>query len=588
MIKIKNLVVNHKKISSLVLAGSLTLGTLGGAMIVTSGNYGGEESSFHNEIGYENINPFFTLGVNDDNFIILDAGDHDSLGTLLLDKKIKLCNKNDISVGIIINSDSENESSIYDDVEYVKGIIRDYNIDFPVYLNIDNIITNDNLNIEMKSKLLKDFLEKCSANNIYVGLYGTDTNLCRVKEYCGITGYDAYLVMDSDTVQYDGTYKVYKDLDGVVRSNTDISMTITKRNLNDSSNFSSDGTYILNSADEITDVSLKYGLSVNELLKFNDLSKSKLKKGTIIRIPSVIATNINSNGNKYELLDSAIRGCDMSYAQGNSADWDTLAENFDFIILKSNQGKDIDNRFEENAMYCNLYNIPIGVYCYNAYNKNTTPSIENFKTAQKEQCEYTLALLNNKKIQYPIFLDIESSAGLSEKNMPKEYVSSMLEIWSSKVSAAGYIPGIYCNRSAYEYLCANVDYDISSVFQVWLAGGDQYGDESNSNDDVALSDVVPSSALGNLAGVTLSQSTNCSINSGASDGSGHLDIDFSLIDYSKPINNGDVDSIVEIKEFNNFDYRIPLGAGAVIASFSFIGIIERKLRKKVKKKKKNI
>jgi GH25 family lysozyme M1 (1,4-beta-N-acetylmuramidase) len=584
--KIKNFVANHKKISAVVLAGSITLGTLGGTIISTTGNYGGEKSSFNNEIGYENINPFFTLGVEDDNFVVLDAGDHDSFGTLFLNRKIKLCNKNDISVGVIINSDSENESSIYDDVEYVKGIIRDYKIDFPVYLNIDNIITNDNLNIEMKTKLLKDFLEKCSANNIYVGLYGTDTNLCRVKEYCGITGYDAYLVMDNDTVQYDGTYNIYKDLDGVVRSDTDLSSAISNKNLNDSSNFSSDGTYTLNSPDEIIDVSLKYGLSVNEILKFNGLSKDKLEDGTVIRIPSVIAKNItSSNNNTYEKLDTPIRGCDMSYAQ-DIVDWDAISDNFEYVILRSNLGLSIDSNFEEYAAKCNLYNIPVGVYCFNKYFKTDDEDLETFKRDQKKQCEYTLSLLNNKKIQYPIFLDIEKT-GLGETNLPKEYLNVMLDIWSSMISEAGYIPGIYCNSSAYDYICDNVDYDLSSIFQVWVAGGNQYGNEKDPSNDVSLSDVKVPSTLGQIPGVTIFQATNCGTNAGATNSDGHLDIDFSLIDYSKPISDSDeIDSSLEteIKDFNKFDYRMPVAFGAALASGSIIGIAGYKIRKKVKRK----
>ena len=139
---------------------------------------------------------FIRAGKTDDDFILLDVGNHDDFGVLFQNSKMNYINKKDNALGIIINSDACDEESIYDDVEFVKGIVRDHDISFPVYLNIDSIITNDDLNIEMKTKIIKDFLEKCSANNIYVGLCGNDTNLCRVRKYCDITSYDAYLIQE--------------------------------------------------------------------------------------------------------------------------------------------------------------------------------------------------------------------------------------------------------------------------------------------------------------------------------------------------------------------------------------------------------
>ena len=36
-----------------------------------------------------------------------------------------------------------------------------------------------------------------------------------------------------------------------------------------------------------------------------------------------------------------------------------LEQNFDFIILRSNHGLDVDDNFETNAYNCNLHNIPM-------------------------------------------------------------------------------------------------------------------------------------------------------------------------------------------------------------------------------------
>ena len=230
----------NKRLLALILAGTMTAGA---TAFVPSALSNKKVEKEENRIGYTDINPFFNFNVDEEDFVILDIGDHNTVRTHFEDRKMKYCNENDISLGIIVSPDSETESDIYDDVEYAKGIVKEYGIDFPVYLDIDRIITNDNLNNEMKTKLIKDFVEKCSANNIYVGLYGTDTNLCRVKQYCGITEYDAFVVMDKEVIEYDGSYNVYQDLEGNIESYTDVSTIIQTKALNQSNQFTNDGSY---------------------------------------------------------------------------------------------------------------------------------------------------------------------------------------------------------------------------------------------------------------------------------------------------------------------------------------------------------
>ena len=50
----------------------------------------------------------------------------------------------------------------------------------------------------------------------------------------------------------------------------------------------------------------------------------------------------------------------------------------------------------------------------------------------------------------------------------------MLKIWKEKIDESGYIPGLYCNQSAYKFIQSCVDYDLTDMFEVWLAGGEQY------------------------------------------------------------------------------------------------------------------
>ena len=590
MEQINNLRVNKKILGILATAGIVLIGGVAYTLF-----HKDKENGIENEKGHSTISTIIN-DIPEEDFVVLNVGDHNTVGAWNQDGKIKYCNKNDISVGVIVNSDAQSEDAIYDDVDYVKGLIRDYKIDFPVYLNINRIITDDSLNNEMKTKIIKDFLNKCSANNIYVGLYGTDTNLCRVKAYCGIEDYDSYLVKDSTDIKYDGVCNVIEDMDGNITSRIDLASVISNKNLNNSEVFSNDIKYTVGQDEDITDIALKYGMSVDELLKFNKLKRKDITAGTSIRIPSIISSittelpnNVEYNFNR---LNEPIIGCDISYAQGNSMDWDKLSNNFDFIILKCSQGLSVDSCFESNATNCNINNIPMGVYCYNNYWYSNS-NMSEFKRNEDSQVDLVLSLLNNKKIQYPVYLDIENIPQGDESLEADEAVQYMFDTWYKKVQGAGYVPGIYCNQSTFEYLSRRVDYNIGDKFEVWIAGGDQY---TSGKYDVDYNDLVPS--MGILTNenfkANMAQSTDSCVGAGAGNDRGHLDIDYSMVDYTD-INKNNVsikddsnEEISEIKDFDRIDPRL-LGINALEglvlgAGVCYIIYRKRKSMEKVKRK----
>ena len=548
----------------------LSLLTAGGLILVASSSMGGcgkKDAEIVTETGYEDINPIFNLGLDQENdFVILNIGDHDDVKTSWQDTKITYCNDRDISLGVIISSDSKSESEIYDDVEYTKGIIQKYDINLPIYLNIDGIITSDDLNIEMKTKLINCFLEKCKANNMYIGIYGTDTNLCRLKEYCNITDYDAYLVMDSNNIKYTGKYNIYKDLEGNIKKLADLSNEIAVNGQNDAKKFVSDQCYTVSKNDNITDIALKYGLSVNELVEFNNLSKNDVVPGVKLRIPFASTAPTEIGSGEYEKPALPIRGCDISYAQGTNIDWAAMKENFEFIILKCNEGDVLDSCYENNATQCNINDIPMGVYCYNGFDITNCVSMDQFKESQKKQVDVTLAAIASKDVTYPCYLDIESTdTETLMAELPPEYVKEMLDIWCTKISEKNYIPGIYCNQTGFEYLQSCVDYNISDKLEVWVAGGYQY---TNGQTDIDLQDVKPSYVLDANYGATMAQSTDTAINCGAGNDNGHLDVDFSSVDYSKeiPLEQVPSETTFSIKEFNRFDPNALLTTSALVAA----------------------
>lgn len=579
-----------KKILAFLLAGTLTAG---GTTLVLKHLDDKDLPRVENQNGHTDINPFVNWSVNEEDFVVLDAGDHNSVRTRFQDKKMTYCNENDISLGIIISTNSANETDIYDDVEYAKGIVRDYGIDFPVYLNIDNIVTNDNLNNEMKTKLIKDFLEKCAANNIYVGIHGTDTNLCRVKQYCNITGYDALVVKEKETIDYDGSYIVYQELDGSLVAKDNIAEAIAKKDLNNSNGFANDGSYTISSESELTDVALRYGMSVNEILMFNGITKKDIVENTVLRIPSLIDTTVPTGEIAYKQLESPIRGCDMSYAQASSPNWEQMKEEFEFIILRSNRGLTEDDYFATNASQANINDIPIGAYCFNTYTSADFGTHEEFVKKQEQQADFTISVLKNKKIEYPVYLDIEGL--VNETTYKKEDVQAMLEIWVNKMTTSGYIPGIYCNQSTFKYLSNCVDYDISEKLEVWVAGGSQYSStegDCTKHTHYSVDEVEPSTALYNEEiGAEMAQSTNIA-NGPAGDSRGHLDINFSLTDYSSKEHVSAAKTTFDIKEFDRTDWEligksaIGIVGGAAIGALAGVIGFKKKNKQNIKVKRK--
>ena len=547
--QIKNLKINQKKLTQILVTGGLTISlAVGGKMIMTNPNFFQDETN--NQTGYENFNPLFNTKVKANNFVILNMGNHEKKGVLNEIKKMQYANEFDISLGIVINSNFERENEIYDDVEFVKGLMRDFNINFPVYINIDSIITNDDLNVEAKAKLIKNFLEKCSANNMYVGVSGTDTNLTRMYQYLNIREYDAYLIMDKADITYPGVANIIKDMDNNITASTDLTNIIETKNLNKADNFAGDGAYLYNSQEDIQDIAMRFGMSVNELLNFNEIKRDDLKTGIVLRIPSLINSVINDEMKSSPVrVSEPLRGADVSFYQ-NQMNYDLIKENFDFLIVRLSQGLNLDSAFEANAKNCALNNIPMGVYTFNNYRGIDYPNKEEYRRALNEQADFVIANLKNKKVDYPVYLDLEVYSGESihEIYSPEDVVA-LIETWNDKITAAGYIPGLYSNRTAYDYITSCLGTEVP--METWVAGGPQY---MAGKENIDLNDIKPIGETFTINNrtytVDMTQVTDSAVNSGAGNGSGHVDVNFSYIDYANKEEIKNDTYYFNIKEFN--------------------------------------
>lgn len=94
-----------------------------------------------------------------------------------------------------------------------------------------------------------------------------------------------------------------------------------------------------------------------------------------------------------------IKGIDVSRWNGN-IDWKTVASyGMGFAILRiTEKGNIVDSTFEPNYKGCIENKIPVGVYKYSY--ATTIAQIKN-------EANVVIKTLNKRKLDYPVFLDIE-------------------------------------------------------------------------------------------------------------------------------------------------------------------------------------
>lgn len=134
-----------------------------------------------------------------------------------------------------------------------------------------------------------------------------------------------------------------------------------------------------------------------------------------------------------------IKGIDVSRWNG-SIDWKTVASyGMGFTILRiTEKGNIVDSTFEPNYKGCIENKIPVGVYKYSY--ATTIAQIKN-------EANIVIKTLNKRKLDYPVFLDIEDKC---QENLSDSLMMKMIEAFRAIIVKAGYKFGIYCGYSWYQ------------------------------------------------------------------------------------------------------------------------------------------
>lgn len=134
-----------------------------------------------------------------------------------------------------------------------------------------------------------------------------------------------------------------------------------------------------------------------------------------------------------------IKGIDVSRWNGK-IDWKTVANyGMSFAILRiTEKGNIVDSTFEPNYKGCIENKIPVGAYKYSY--ATTIAQIKN-------EANVVIKTLNKRKLDYPVFLDIEDKC---QENLSDSLMMKMIEAFRAIIVKAGYKFGIYCGYSWYQ------------------------------------------------------------------------------------------------------------------------------------------
>lgn len=148
------------------------------------------------------------------------------------------------------------------------------------------------------------------------------------------------------------------------------------------------------------------------------------------------------------------KGIDVSAWQGK-IDWGTVADyGMGFAILRITEvGNVIDSCFEKNYSGCQKHNIPTGAYKYSY--AMTVAEIQS-------EARKVVKVLNGRKLQYPVWLDLEWN---NQRSLGAEQIHKLAEAFEKIITAAGYKFGIYCNVDWYlNVICSHL-----KKYDFWIA-----------------------------------------------------------------------------------------------------------------------
>ena len=221
-------------------------------------------------------------------------------------------------------------------------------------------------------------------------------------------------------------------------------------------------TYTVKKGDALSKIAASYGMNYKTLAEYNGITNPDLiKVGQKILIPvadTVVAAP------KAESTGSTKKGLDLSGWQNDFTNGSLLKTGgIDFVILKVTEGTGFTNSsFSHHYDMCKAQAVPVGAYVFShAIGAN----------GGKAEAEYAIKVLAGRKLELPVYLDIEASDIL---NSGKAQIMAAIRAFGSVIKAAGYKVGVYASRSTFQsYMDLNAL--RNEGYSIWCAAYNNTG-----------------------------------------------------------------------------------------------------------------
>ena len=185
-------------------------------------------------------------------------------------------------------------------------------------------------------------------------------------------------------------------------------------------------------------------------------------------------------------------GIDVSQHNG-TIDWSKVARKVKFAIIRlgwigNKNNHTIDTKFETNYKNAKAAGVKIGVYIYNYCNNETTA---------KDGADWAINKLKGKKIDLPVYIDMEDSSIVS---LGKTKLTNIVKAFNEKIEAAGYWAGVYANKNWFDnYLVDGLEKTYTSWIAHYTSGTNKYK---------GFYDMWQNSSTGKIDGISGNVDTN--------------------------------------------------------------------------------
>ena len=136
------------------------------------------------------------------------------------------------------------------------------------------------------------------------------------------------------------------------------------------------------------------------------------------------------------IIKKGVKGMDISVWQPGFTDFISFKKaGYGYLICKISEGQSTDKCFEQHYTNCIKNNVPVGAYVFSHATNNAKAIAE---------ANYALKVLNGRKLDLPIFIDLEASDINYGWNVD---ITPVALAFGEAIKSAGYKWGVYANQS---------------------------------------------------------------------------------------------------------------------------------------------